>query len=166
MTENDDPIAPEEVDKISELSADLEKAKNDYLYLRADFDNYRKSVIRERSELIKYGAEHVFRELLEVLDNFERAQLVELTPETISLYKEGIDLTAIELKKMLEKFGVKEIDCISEQFDPSVHEALGSEETDSLAPGYIIRAFKRGYKLYDKIIRPAQVIVAKDPQKS
>ena len=169
MTEKDDRPSSESapgVDKIAALTADLEQAKNDYLYLRADFDNYRKSVIKERSDLIKYGSERVFRELLEVLDNFDRARRIELTPDSFSDYQEGISLTALELKKMLENFGVKEIDCIEGAFDPSLHEAMGSEESDRLAPGHIVRIFKRGFMIHDKVLRPAQVVVSKEPQKT
>jgi molecular chaperone GrpE len=91
--------------QIAELEKELQKAKNEYLYLRADFDNYRKSVIKERSELIKFGAERVFIEVLGVLDNFERALQLEVTTESYGKFKEGIELTAAELKKTLEILG-------------------------------------------------------------
>ena len=154
-------------DEGSALKAELAKAKNDYLYLRADFDNFRKSTIKERAELMKYGSERIFLELLEVLDNFERALQTELTPETISVYKEGVELTRNELKKSIEKFGVHQIDCESgAPFDPNVHEAISSEESDAVPPGHITRVFKTAYKLHDRIIRPAQVVVAKEPKNS
>lgn len=158
-----------EVDSIEcgdTLALDLAKAKSDYLYLRADFDNYRKAVIKERSELVKYGSERILVELLEVMDNFERALNTELTPETIALYKEGVELTRNEFKKTLEKFGVKEIACEGMAFDPALHEAISSEEAHSVAPGHITRVFKSAYKLHERIIRPAQVVVATEPKKT
>jgi molecular chaperone GrpE len=151
--------------KILALTEELTKSKNDQLYLRADFDNYRKSVIKERSDLIKYGSERVFVELLDVLDNFERALQVELTPETLNTFKEGLVLTANELKRALNKFGVNDIECDGAPFDPAIHEALSSEETDRVAPGHVARVFKKAYKLHDRVIRPAQVVVATAPSK-
>lgn len=152
-------------EKILKLEEDLKRAKSDYLYLRADFDNYKRSVIKERSELIKYGSERVFTELLNVLDTFERALLMDLTTESLAQFKEGIQLTANELKKSLENFGLKEVPSMGVAFDPNVHEALSSEPTDSVPPGHITQVFKKPYKLHDRIIRHGQVVVAKAPEK-
>jgi molecular chaperone GrpE len=160
------PASIANADAILALQAELDRAKKDYLYLRADFDNYKKSVIKERSDLLKYGSERVFRELLDVLDTFERALQTELTAESIQNYKEGISLTATELLKTLSRFGVTELPCEGLPFDPNVHEALSSEETDATAPGNITRVFKKAYKLHDRVIRPAQVVVAKAPNKN
>lgn len=141
---------------------ELEKLRHDYLYLRADFDNYKKASIRERSELAKYGAERVVVDLLDLLDNFDRALSLELTPENMGSFKEGMTLTRNEFQKILSKFGVSAVDCEGQPFDPTVHEALSSEATDSVPPGHITKVFKKAYKLHDKLIRPAQVIVAKE----
>ncbi len=147
-----------------ELMEQNEKLKNEYLYLRADFDNYKKSVIKERSDIIKYGSERVFNELLEVLDNFERALQTQVNPENINTFKTGVELIAAEMKKMLQRFGVQEIECQGVAFDPSVHEALSSEETTEIQPGHVARVFRKAYKLHDRVIRPAQVVVAKEPK--
>lgn len=155
-----------ESDKLKLMQDEVEKYKREYLYLRADFDNYKKGVIKERSDLIKYGSERVFAEIVDVLDNFDRALSFELTPETIETYKEGIRLTASEFIKVLKRFGVSEIDCQGVAFDPSIHEALSSEETDLVPPGHVSRVFKKAYKLHDRVLRPAQVVVAREPQKS
>lgn len=147
------------------LVAQNEKLQKDYLYLRADFDNYRKSVIKDRADLMKYGSERVFTELLDVLDNFERALETKLTADTLENYKAGIALTASELRKVLQKFGVQEIECDGAPFDPNIHEALSSEETAERPAGHITRVFKKAYKLHDRVIRPAQVVVAKEVSK-
>jgi molecular chaperone GrpE len=149
----------------SALKAELDKCKSDYLYLRADFDNYRKSVIKERSDLIKYGSERLLTDLLDLLDNFDRALSFEVTPENLQSFKEGMDLTRKGFDKMLTKFGVSALESEGQPFDPSLHEALSSEETDKVAPGHIARVFKKAYKLHDRVIRPAQVVVAKEPPK-
>ncbi len=148
--------------EMARLEAEIEQAKKENLYLRADFENYKKSAIKERSELIRYGAERILTDLLDLLDNFDRALAMDLTPENMQSFKEGMSLTRNGFHKMLSKFGVQPVECDGAKFDPSLHEALSSEETDRVKPGHISQVFKKAYKLHDRIIRPAQVVVAKE----
>jgi molecular chaperone GrpE len=150
-------------DEIKKLQEQSEKYKNDNLYLRAEFDNYRKNVIKERSDLIKYGAEKFIRDLLGVLDNFERALETKITAENFTTYKQGVEMTATELRSLLQKYGVQEIPSQGQAFDPSVHEAISGEATDQVPPGHITKVFQKAYKLHDKLVRPAQVAVAQKP---
>lgn len=143
-----------------------EKYKNDFLYLRAEFENYKRNVLKERSELLKYGSERVIVDVLGVLDNFERALEAKVSPENLGNFVKGIEMTHQELKNVLTKNGVSEVPAIGLAFDPSIHEALSSEETDSVKPGHISRVFKKPYKLHDKVVRTGQVIVAKEPTKN
>jgi molecular chaperone GrpE len=152
--------------QIEELKVQVEKHRNDFLYLRAEFDNYKKHAIKERSELSKYGSERLLIEVLGVIDNFDRALDMKPTPENIDTYAQGVRMTANELKTMVQRFGITEISCEGGVFDPMIHEALGAEETDTVKEGHIFRVFKKAYKLHDKIIRPAQVIVAKTKNKA
>ena len=145
------------------LDEELEKVKNEYLYLRAEFDNFRKQSIKERSDLVKYGAERLIIQLLNVVDVFQHALDMEVTPENLTSFKEGMVMTSKEFDNVLKNFGVESIDPKGEAFNPSVHEALGSEPSTEVAPGHIVKTFKSAYKLHDKIIRPAQVIVATEP---
>jgi molecular chaperone GrpE len=145
---------------VANLKKDLERAKNDHLYLMAEFDNYRKRAIKERSDYMKYAAERPLGGILEVLDNFERAIQVEVTPENFESFKKGVELISEELKSTLKKFGVQEVPAEGAKFDPTIHEAIGTEETDSVEPGMVSRVIRKAYKLHDKIIRPAQVMVA------
>lgn len=149
--------------ELDELKAQVEKYKNDYLYLRAEFDNYRRNVVKERSDLIKYGNERLLVDVLGVLDNFERALEFKVTPENLANFVKGMEMTQSELKSVLQKFGVTEVASQGQPFDPSIHEALSSEETDAVPAGSISRVFKKPYKLHDKVIRPGQVVVAKEP---
>lgn len=149
---------------VKELQAQLEKAKNDFLYLRAEFENYKKHAVKERSDIIKYGSERIARDLLTVLDNFERALGTQVTPENCMVFKQGVEMTASDLKALLSKHGIVEVKSEGVPFDPNVHEALSSEPTDSLPPGNIVRVFQKAYKIHDKLLRPAQVIVAKKPE--
>jgi molecular chaperone GrpE len=144
----------------AKLQADLEKAKSDYLYLLADFDNYRKNAIKERSELNKYGSERFIREFLNVFDNFERALEAEVTEDNKDKWREGVQMIATELRALLQLFGVEEVKSEGEVFDPSKHEALSSEPRDDMPAGHVARVFKKAYRLHDKLIRPAQVTVS------
>lgn len=155
------------VSSASEPSALLEAEKkaeqfrNDYLYLRAEFDNYKKHVIRERSELVKYGIERFAVELLAVIDNFDRARALQVTSENFPSFVTGIEMTAGEFKGLLQRFGISEVPSEDVAFDPNVHEALGAEERADLPEGQVARVLRKPYRLHDKLIRPGQVIVAK-----
>jgi molecular chaperone GrpE len=149
-------------DHAEELKAAAEKARKDYLYLLAEFDNYKKQVIKERADIRKYGSERLIVELLNSLDLLETALATPVTPETIEKFKAGIEMTAKELRNTFQKFGVEELPAHGKPFDPSSHEALSSEETDTVPSGHISHVFKKPYKLHDRVIRPGQVVVAKD----
>lgn len=142
-------------------SVESEKFKTDYLYLQAEFDNYRKQVIKERSQLVKYGSERVLVEILGVLDNLQRALSAGPSTNLESLQK-GMELISVQLKAVVEQFGITEVPSEGVKFDPTTHEALSSEETDQVTPGHVLRVFRRAYKLHDKLVRPAQVVVAKE----
>lgn len=143
---------------------DAAKWRNDFLYLKAEFENYKRNAIKERSELLKFGTERIARDILDVVDNFERALQVQLTPETIPTYKTGIEMTAKELKDLLAKHGVQEIPSEGQPFNPAHHEALSSEPTTAVPNGHISKVFKKPYKLHDKVIRTGQVVVAMTPK--
>lgn len=144
------------------LKSECDKYKNEYLYLRAEFENYKRNVIKERQELLRFGSERLLVDILGVVDNFERALENKVTSESLATFVKGIEMTHGELKNVLAKFGVSEVPSLGQSFDPNVHEALSSEESSTIKPGHISRVFKKPYKLHDKIIRPGQVIVAKE----
>ncbi|MBC7421046.1 MAG: nucleotide exchange factor GrpE [Bdellovibrio sp.] len=167
MSNTEDKKAPEAaaVDGApkSELEIALEDAakwKNDFLYLKAEFENFKRNSIKERSDLLKFGAERIARDILEVMDNFERALDVKLTSETMQTFKVGVEMTAKELKETLAKHGIQEVPSEGQAFNPLQHEAISSELTNAVPNGHIARVFKKPYKLHDKIIRTGQVVVA------
>lgn len=145
------------------LQTQIDQLRKDYLYLGADFENYKKQAIKERSDLVRYGLERFARDLLEIVDNFERALAVDPTPENQAVFRDGVTLIHRELQSLLSRNGVQEINPVGQPFDPASHEALTSEETKEYAPGSISRVFKKAYRLHDRLIRPAQVVVAKAP---
>jgi molecular chaperone GrpE len=157
------PNGDDAENEVEKLKAELEKAKNEYLYLRADFDNFRKNSIKERSDLMKYGSERLIGEFLGVLDNFERALQMEVKDGNWTAFREGVQLIAGEIKSLLQRSGVEEVKAEGEEFDPAKHEALSSEPRTDMPAGHVARVFKKAYKMHDKLIRPAQVTVATAP---
>jgi molecular chaperone GrpE len=149
--------------QIEDLQKQVEKFRNEYLYLKAEFENYKRNSIKERSDLLKYGSERLAVEILNVLDNFERALAFKVNPDNVATFSKGVEMTAQELKAALSKFGIVEVPAEGAAFDPMLHEALSSEETSQVKEGHVFRVFKKPYKLHEKIIRPGQVVVAKRP---
>ncbi len=142
---------------------EIAKWKNDFLYLKAEFENYKRNTLKERSDLLKFGSERMARDILDVVDNFERALQVKLSPESLQTYKVGIEMTAKELKELLSKHGIQEVPSDGQAFNPAHHEAISSEATATVPAGHVARVFKKPYKLHDKIIRMGQVVVATAP---
>lgn len=154
------PVTNDTGGGVEKLKAELDKAKSDYLYLLAEFDNYRKNSVRERSELSKYGSEKFIREFLGVFDDFERALETDVKAENLNSFRQGVLMIAGELKSLLQRFGVEEVKSEGDTFDPAKHEALGREPREDLPAGHVARVFKKAYKMHDKLIRPAQVTVS------
>lgn len=148
-------------DGVAEAKTEAEKFKNEYLYLRAEFENFKRQAVKERSDLRKYGAERLVSDLLNVLDIFETALSTDLSADNVANFRKGIELTSNELRSVLQRHGVAEVPSAGAAFDPSVHEALSSQETNDVEPGTITQVFKKPYKLHDRIVRPGQVVVAR-----
>lgn len=140
------------------------KWKNEYLYLRAEFENYKKHAIKERSDLLKFGIERIGRDILEVMDNFERALQTKVSAENLQTFKTGVEMTAKELKETLTKHGIQEVPSENQPFNPQFHEAISSEPTTQVPEGHVTKVFKKPYKLHDKVIRMGQVVVATAPK--
>ena len=152
--------APEEGEKSSEEeAADL---KDRYLRLAADFENYKRRTLKERQDLFNYGNESLIKELLQTVDNLERAQgHAQESEEGIDAETllEGVDLTHRALIRSLEKFGVQPVQ-VEGSFDPQMQEAIRQVETDEHPPGTIVEVYQKGYLLKDRLLRPALVVVA------
>ncbi|MFK8137430.1 MAG: nucleotide exchange factor GrpE [Bdellovibrionales bacterium] len=154
----------EETNEMDKLAAELEESKKSYLYLRAEFENYRKKMIKERSDWVKYGSENVLRELLGIIDNFDLALQTEVTADNLNSFTQGVNMIRSEITSSLERAGLQEVDPKGEKFNPNLHEALTMEESSEVEDGHVLRVFKKAYKLHDKLLRPAQVVVAQKPK--
>jgi molecular chaperone GrpE len=150
---------PELADEIVELRKERDLLHDRLLRQAAEFDNYRKRIDRERKDSTQLAAIDFVQELLPVIDNFERALQIE-APGAES-YRQGLEIIHRALMDMLRKRGVTPIDAVGTTFDPQVHQAVAYEESPDLRDGEVMEQFTRGYRLGDKLIRPAMVKVAK-----
>ncbi len=148
-------------DKKTESDDALNQLRTDYLYLKAEFENYKKNNIKERSDLLKYSAERIGLDLLAILDIFEKALENEITRENFQSFVDGVKLISKELRAALEKHGIKEIESLNKPFDPHFHEAMTQVPANHVAPDTVIEVFRKGYSIHDKVLRPSQVVVAK-----
>ncbi len=144
--------------KNTNLEEEYEKLKNDYLRLLAEFDNYRKRVSKEIEEAKEAAKRSIIKEFLVILDNLEKA--IEMAYKHKDAIIEGIELSIKSFKDMLKKHGVEEINPKEESFDPNLHDALMTQESDELPKNTVIQTVEKGYMLKDKLIRPAKVIVS------
>ena len=143
------------------LETELAEAKKDYLYLKADFENYKKNVLKEKSDLIQYGGQRLVTSLAEeVLDDFERAFQFSSEKESLENFKNGMRFIHLKFNRILKNFGVTIEDPTGQIFDPECHEALSRQKNAEVPEGHVIAVIKKAYKLYDRLIRPAQVIVS------
>ncbi len=155
--------SPEE--QLAEALNEVEQWQDRALRAAADFENYKKRMERERIAMLKYSGEPIFRELLPVVDNLERAvdqgaaNGVE-TEQNVKALLEGVELTLKSLRATLEKFEVKAIESIGGPFDPTVQEALSMEASDSVPANHVVAEFEKGYRYKDRLLRAARVIVS------
>lgn len=142
------------------LQAEYDALKNQYVRLAADFDNYRKRQVQEREALLKYGAEDTLKKLLPGIDNFERAQKSLTDVDDSQKIKESFDIVQKQFLEILEKIGLQKIETVGQEFNPEFHEAVMQTPTNEHSDHTIIMELQSGYKLGDRVIRPALVNVA------
>ncbi len=151
-------------EKIKALEEQVDREKKEQLYIRAESDTFRRRAIKERSDALKYAGERPFASILGVLDNFERVFDSKVTADNYEKFLDGVRLIAEELKSVLKREGVEEVQPKNDKFDPEIFEAISSEPTDEKPPGDIAKVFRKAYKLHDRIIRPGQVVIAREPE--
>lgn len=154
--------APEEDAEISDnkLQEEYDKLNQQYIRLAADFDNYRKRQEQERESLVKYGTEAALLKMIEVLDNFERAQKALEGIDDCAKVKESFNLVHKQVWETLSKMGLEEIKAVGEEFDPNYHEAVMQTPSSEHPEHTVITELQKGYKLGDKVLRPTLVNVA------
>jgi len=161
QVEESEPRAPAPDDPVAKITAE----RDEYLALaqriQADFENYRKRALRDQERLVAHAHERLVRELLPILDDLERTLEAAERHEEAQLV-DGVKLVEKSLRAALAKEGLTEIDT-GGQFDPHVHEALLTQPSEDTEPGSVLDVVQRGYRLGDKVVRPARVVVAAEP---
>lgn len=147
---------------VGKLKADLASEKDQHLRTLAEFDNFRKRAIKERSELLKYQGEKAFQDLLDIQDNFELA-LKHADADPANL-KQGVALIHKLFVEFFKKWEIKAESAVGQEFDPSKHSAISRVESKDARPGTVINELKKAYFYKDKLLRPAEVVVAASTQ--
>ena len=156
--ELDEQIEKEMCTELEEKENLLKEKEERYLRMYAEFENYKKRTEKEKQNTALYAKADVVEMLLPVIDSMENAIAIETADENL---KQGISLMFEQIRIFLEKNGVEEIGKVGEEFNPELHEAISIQEVENANSGEIISVFRKGYKIKDKIIRHAMVIVAK-----
>ena len=151
--------AEEDAKKAEEDAKKAEEAESErYMRLMAEFQNFKRRVAKEKTDIHAYANEKIVGDLLPVLDNFERALSTETEDEG---YAKGMQLIFEQLKTALGNAGLEEIKAMDEEFDPNVHNAVMTETIEEKEDGTITKVLQKGYKLKDKVVRPSMVAVNK-----
>lgn len=153
-------LSAEEV--LAECQAEAQKNWDLYLRERAELENYRKRMQREKEDLARFANENLLREMLPVLDNLERA-VAHAEQEQEGGLLEGVQMTLDQFGKTLERLGVVPVAAVGEPFSPDCHEAMGQMESSEYAPNIVVQEMQKGYTLNDRLLRPALVMIAKAP---
>ena len=170
--ENQETVTPEtpEGDKVAEdgvadtvkttpRNDEAEEWKDKYVRLSAEFDNYRKRTLREKMELIESGGEDVIKVMLGVMDDFDRALAAMQSATDVASVREGVELISQKMRDALKSKGVAEIEAVGEALDTDLHEAVAKFPAGEDKRGKVIDVVQKGYKLKEKVIRYAKVVV-------
>lgn len=157
-------ISLADFEKLKAQAAKADEHWNQLLRVSADFDNFKKRAARERLEAVKFANESLLERLIPVIDNFEMALLAANDPKaTADALKTGVTMIHGQLRSTLMEAGLEEINAAGQLFDPNLHEAVSQQETGEVPEGHVAQQIRKGYKLRDRLVRPASVIVAKAP---
>jgi molecular chaperone GrpE len=144
---------------IEVLQAQLKEKDSKYLYLYAEFENYKRRAEKERSDILKYGWEGVAADLLQVADNLDRA-IVHLPKACDASVEAGLKLVLNQFQGALKRKGVEAIEAKHKTFDPNFHEAVSQEVSEEFAAGVITQELEKGYTLFGRLLRPSRVVVS------
>jgi len=159
------PLTPEQIEELKSRAAKADENWDRLLRTTADFENFKKRAARERVEAAQYAGAALIEKLLPVLDHFEMARTATQSEktETTSSLQAGVAMIQQQLKNVLAETGLEEIDAAGKPFDPALHEAVSQQESTVVPEGHVLTQIRKGYKLRDRLLRPAAVIVAKKP---
>ena len=158
-------ITAEQFEQLKENAAKADEHWQRLVRTAADFDNFKKRAAREKQDAIKFANENLLQKLIPILDNFDMALSAAQSSQgdAVQSLQTGVSMIHQLLKKALADAGLEEIDAASKPFDPNLHEAVSQKETDEVPEGTVVQQLRKGYKLRERLLRPASVVVAKPP---
>lgn len=159
------PLSPEQIEDLKTRAAKADENWDRLLRTTADFENFKKRAAREKIESAQYASASLLQKLLPVLDNFEMALAAAQTAQgdKLASLQSGVLMIQQQLKSALAENGLEEIDAAGKPFDPNFHEAISQQESADVPEGSVLQQLRKGYRLKDRLLRPATVIVAKKP---
>ena len=164
QAEQTEEVSQEEIlqAKVAELEAANAELKDQMLRRQAELENYRKRLIRDKEEAVQFANESLIRDILGFLDNMERALTAAKNGGDVNALVEGFEMTQNQLLSTLDKnWGLKAIDSVGQEFDPSLHEACMMTVDENLDKETVLEEFQKGYILHDRVIRPSKVKIGK-----
>ncbi len=156
--EENEPVGPK---TLKEAQATIDELNDRLVRQAADIENFRKRAQREKDEARQFANQSLLEKLLPVLDNFEMA--LAAAEKTDPAIRDGVQMIYDQLLGVLKDSGVESVEAVGESFDPNLHEAISQKHTTEAAEGTVLQQVQRGYKLNDRLVRPARVIVAAAP---
>jgi len=162
-TESDNDTAETADELVASLQSDLDRFRDLALRTQADFENYKKRGAREKDEAIKFANRNLLERLVPIVDNFELGLSAARGQNEHSPIYSGMSMILKQLSDFLAENGLEPVDAEGKQFDPNLHEAIGHEPSDKVPEGHVIRQTRRGYRLKDRLLRPATVVVSSGP---
>ncbi len=168
MTKPEEPAKKENLSDLEGKLQEKDKEAKDYydryLRLSAEMENFKRRAEKEKSEIYKFANENILKELIPVLDNLERALNHGQETENSQALLLGVEMTYKAFWTVLEKYGLTRVEALGEEFDPNLHEAVMVQEDAERPPGVVISQMQKGYRLHNRLIRPAMVVVSKKPK--
>lgn len=158
-------VTPEQLEELKTRAAKADEYWERLLRTTADLENFKKRAAREKQDAIKYANETLMTSLATVLDNFDmaRAAADSTSADAMQAMKTGVAMIHQQLKNALSEAGLEEVDATGQNFNPNCHEAVAQKETTEVPEGQVVQQIRKGYKLRDRLLRPASVVVSKTP---
>jgi molecular chaperone GrpE len=158
-------INAEQLEELKQQAAKAGEHWDRLLRTTADFDNFKKRAAREKQDAIKYANESLLQKLIPVLDSFDMALSATQNTQTgaTDSLQAGVNMISQQLKNVLMEAGLEEIDATGKTFDPNLHEAVSQVVTTDVPDGNVVQQLRKGYKLRERLLRPASVVVGKHP---
>ncbi len=161
-----EPLTPEQIEVLKARAAKADENWDRLLRTMAETDNFKKRAARDKEEAVRFANEDLIRKLAPVLDNFDMALAAaqnQTQAGAVQSLQTGVAMILQQLRQILQEAGLTEVDATGKVFDPNLHEAVSQQESADVPEGHVLQQLRRGYKLRDRLIRPASVVVAKKP---